>query len=165
MKMNNRHAFSLVEVCIALGVVSFSLIAVLGLIPVGLQTSKTATDQTAAASIMAAIHSDLRTMTSPSMSTTQRYHLAIPATGGTSTIQTLFFPGGSDPISAPNVAPPANASPLYRATVYLTAPSTPGAPTVGRVQITWPALADLSPGTAPLAYSGSMDAPVGLIRN
>src|SRR5262249_5690344 len=62
-------AFSLVEVTLALGIAAFCLIAVFGLIPVGVQTTRNATSQTAATNIMAAVVADLRaTPTSSSTS-------------------------------------------------------------------------------------------------
>ena len=54
------NAFSLVEVTLALGVAGFCLIAAFGLIPIGVQTNRNATSQTAAANIMAAVVADLR---------------------------------------------------------------------------------------------------------
>jgi len=54
------HAFSLVEVTLALGVAAFCLIAVFGLIPVGLQTNRNSTSQTAATNIIAFVVADLR---------------------------------------------------------------------------------------------------------
>lgn len=45
------HAFSLVEVVIALGIISFGLLAVIGLMPVGLNTMRDAMDDTAEALI------------------------------------------------------------------------------------------------------------------
>ena len=56
----NVGAFSLVEVTLALGVAAFCLLAVFGLVPVGVQTNRNATSQTAAANIMAAVIADLR---------------------------------------------------------------------------------------------------------
>jgi Tfp pilus assembly protein PilV len=46
--MKRRAAFSLVEVVIALGIVSFAIVAILGLIPTGLQTSHSSQDETRA---------------------------------------------------------------------------------------------------------------------
>jgi uncharacterized protein (TIGR02598 family) len=62
MKRCSRRApaFSLVEVTLALGIAAFCLIAVIGIIPVGVQTNRNATSQTAATNIMAAVVSDLR---------------------------------------------------------------------------------------------------------
>jgi uncharacterized protein (TIGR02598 family) len=54
------HAFSLVELTLALGVAAFCLIAAFGLMPVGVQTNRNATSQTAAANFMAAVVADLR---------------------------------------------------------------------------------------------------------
>src|SRR5438093_10988178 len=54
------HAFSLVEVTLALGVAAFCLIAVFGLMPVGLQTNRNATSQTAPTNIIAFVVADLR---------------------------------------------------------------------------------------------------------
>jgi len=55
-------AFSLVEVTLALGIAVFCLIAVFGLMPVGVQTNRNATSQTAAGNIISAVVADLRTM-------------------------------------------------------------------------------------------------------
>ena len=54
------HAFSLVEVTLALGVAAFCLLAVFGLIPVGLQTNRNSTSQTGATNIIADVVADLR---------------------------------------------------------------------------------------------------------
>ena len=53
-------AFSLVEVTLALGIAAFCLIAVFGIMPVGVQTNRNATSQTPRLNIMAAVVADLR---------------------------------------------------------------------------------------------------------
>lgn len=45
---SHRSAFSLVEVVLALGVVSFAIVAILGILPTGLQTGKSSQDETRA---------------------------------------------------------------------------------------------------------------------
>jgi uncharacterized protein (TIGR02598 family) len=50
-----KDSFSLIELTLALGVVSFCLIAVFGLLPVGIQTSQEAISETASASILSAV--------------------------------------------------------------------------------------------------------------
>ncbi len=55
-------AFSLIEVTLALGIAAFCLIAVFGLMPVGVQTTRNASSQTAATNIMAAVVADLRAL-------------------------------------------------------------------------------------------------------
>ena len=64
-------AFSLVELVLALGVAAFCLIAVFGLIPVGVQTNRNATSQTAATNIITAIVADLRTTPTAATSSPQ----------------------------------------------------------------------------------------------
>lgn len=60
MKKQGASGFSLIEVTLALGVAAFCLIAVFGLMPVGVQTNRNATSQTAATNIIAAVVADLR---------------------------------------------------------------------------------------------------------
>ena len=71
--------FSLTEVVIALGVVTFSLLAIVGMLPVGLQAVKNANEQAAAAEVLQRIAEALRR--APAVS---------PATAAASTYQTVF---------------------------------------------------------------------------
>jgi len=59
------HAFSLVELTLALGVAAFCLIGVFGLMPLGVQANRNATSQSLAANIMAAVVADLRAASKP----------------------------------------------------------------------------------------------------
>jgi uncharacterized protein (TIGR02598 family) len=54
-----RSAFSLVEVVLALGVISFAILAILGVFPVGLSTGHSAQDETRAPQIAQMILSSL----------------------------------------------------------------------------------------------------------
>jgi len=67
-----QAAFSLVELTLALGVAAFCLIAVLGLVPVGVQTNRNATSQTTATNILSSVVSDMRA-TLPTASTSTKY--------------------------------------------------------------------------------------------
>ena len=59
--MNNHHsAFSLVEVTLALGVAAFCLLAIFGLLPVGLSANQATVQQTGAANLVAMVEADLR---------------------------------------------------------------------------------------------------------
>ncbi len=49
MTVSRRRAFSLIEVVLALGIVSFALVAILGLMSVGLDSSRDSIDDTAVA--------------------------------------------------------------------------------------------------------------------
>jgi uncharacterized protein (TIGR02598 family) len=71
MKRRSNCAFSLVEVTLALGIAAFCLIAIFGLMPVGVQTNRNATSQTAATSITAAVVADLRATPKANTTSTQ----------------------------------------------------------------------------------------------
>jgi uncharacterized protein (TIGR02598 family) len=87
-------AFSLVEVTLALGIAAFCLIAVFGLMPMGVQTNRNATSQTAAANIMAAVVADLRATPKAATQSTQ-----FRITFGTNT--TLYFDGSGQFATSP----------------------------------------------------------------
>ncbi len=91
-------AFSLVEVTLALGIAAFCLIAVFGLIPVGVQTNRNATSQTAATNIMAAVIADLRATpkcTTPSAAISHRIRQPVTSLVARSRLchSNLTFPG------------------------------------------------------------------------
>jgi len=135
------HAFSLVEVTLALGVAAFCLLAVFGLMPIGVQTNRNATSQTAAANIMASVLADIRTTAkaTPSATPSPLYNISVPARGDSNaTPQTLYFDGtGQFTISL-------GANSRYQLNVTFPANPDPGAfkPTYVAVKVTWPAAAD-----------------------
>jgi uncharacterized protein (TIGR02598 family) len=77
------HAFSLVEVTLAIGIAAFCLVALFGLMPVGVQANRNATSQTAATNIVAAVVADLRA--TPTANTSSQFCISF----GTPT--TLYF--------------------------------------------------------------------------
>jgi uncharacterized protein (TIGR02598 family) len=149
-------AFSLVEVTLALGIAAFCLIAVIGLIPVGVQTNRNATSQTAATNIMAAVVSDLRATPKTSTTSTQ-FSISVPidARNGVAPTcqsctdcwnaqtQTFYFDSQAQAVSAGNGR--------YRLSVTsvqnLTATAAGGAVFMA-LKITWPAAADPCSSTA-----------------
>jgi type II secretory pathway pseudopilin PulG len=141
MKGHVTSAFSLVEVTLALGIAAFCLIAVFGLMPVGLQTNRNAKSQTRATNLMAAVMSDLRA--TPSIKTTS-LQFCIPLT--TSTTTTLYFDsegrcssnlaGSTSPCGVAWVPP---LETRYR--VNITLPLT-GKLTYADLKVTWPAPVD-----------------------
>jgi uncharacterized protein (TIGR02598 family) len=85
-KTTAEAAFSLPELTIALGVAAFCLIALFGLMPVGMQTNRNATSQTAATNIAAAVIADLRA--TPTFNTTStQFGITFGAN------RTLYFDG------------------------------------------------------------------------
>lgn len=74
------RAFSLVEVVMAIGILSFCLVALIGLVPVGLKQESLLIRRTSAMQAMSAVEADLRTMTKAGAS--PLYQISIPDSGG-----------------------------------------------------------------------------------
>ena len=152
---HGARGFSLVELTVALGVTAFCLIAVFGLIPVGVQTNRNATSQTAATNIMALAVADLRATGSagnspmfafivPSDPTTSPQFLPpdfVPCSGGqtSSTSQIRYIDNQGQSSST------FSSTSRYRLIVTFvkntTATSTTGA-TYAHLKVTWPAAID-----------------------
>ncbi len=88
---HRMRGFSLVELTLAIGVAAFCLIAVFGLIPVGVQTNRNSTSETQATTIIALAIADLR-------ATQIGAQFGSPMYG--------FFPIPTDPTSPPQFVAP-----------------------------------------------------------
>jgi uncharacterized protein (TIGR02598 family) len=161
-------AFSLVEVAIALGIVGFAFVAIMGLIPIGVNTNQTSSEQTAAAGLVTGIVADLRAAPvsiPPAASTSPRFQVPLPASG--SAQHTLFLREDGSAIGQVD----SNADPTqdlrYRATFFITAPTTVSqkTATIVRLLITWPAMADPQASTPPSKFNGSYEIVTALNRN
>ena len=128
----STSAFSLVELTLAIGIAAFCLIAVFGLMPVGVQTNRNATSQTAAASILSNVIADMRA--TPTNSTTSvQYGIAF----STNSTTRLYFDGQGQ------FATSLGANSRYRLTVTIpTNPAGPNAATFANLKVTWPAAVD-----------------------
>ncbi len=139
------NAFSLVEVTLALGVAGFCFIAVLGLLPVGVQTNQRAISQTAATGILSSVVTDLRA-TPKAATTSTAYGIALSAP------TTLYF--DSQGQFQPGVTSP-GANSRYRLVVTIpTNPAGLNAATFAYLRVTWPAV--INPVTAPPVGSSEM---------
>jgi len=134
-------AFSLVEVTLALGVAAFCMIAVFGLLPVGVQTNQRATSQTAATSIMANVIADLRaTPNPPSVNTSLQYQIRF----GTSKTSYFDSSGRCSTDSAGSIKPDGSSwsPPIQtRYQLNLTFAWTSGLTYGADLKVTWPAAA------------------------
>ena len=118
--------FTLVEVTIALGIASFCLLAVFGLLPAGINCNRASVEQTAAASLARAIVADLRA-TSHASNSSPQYAIPFPATSNS-----LYFAEDGTTGST---------SARYLATITIN----PAAPTAfANIRITWPASAPVA---------------------
>lgn len=140
-------AFSLVEVTLALGVAAFCLIAIFGLIPVGVQTNRNATSQTAAINIIAAVVADLRaTPKPPAINTSTQFGI----TFGTNPPPLYFDSAGQSSASL-------TSNSRYQLNVRFTWNS--GNAYGADVKVTWPAAA------TPANPAGSVETFAAFDRN
>ena len=124
MKKRVASAFSLVELTLALGIAAFCLMAVFGLMPVGVQTNRNAASQTTATNIIASVITDMRSTTS---STSPQYGITF------GTAKTLYFDGAGQFTTS------LGANSRYR--ISITFPSSPAGLSYADVKATWPAAA------------------------
>ena len=150
-RLRSVASFSLVELTLALGVAAFCLIAVFGLVPVGVQSNRNATSQTAATNILSSVASDIRG-SRPGGSQSAKYQ--INRGKGNPTTKCFDDQGGWTTVSGiTEVACPAN----YRYRLFVKIGSTFGGgsalyPAYAYLKVTWPAAA--SPTVKP---SGSVE--------
>ena len=169
--LSSKAGFSLAEVTLALGIAAFCLIAVFGLLPVGLTNNQNSTEQTTAANIVTAVVADLRS-TPATSGTSQMYQIPIPAAGSTATgPYHLYFDGGGAPdatASQSNPAPYVASSSIFRVSVAFAPPAVNAkTATPVRILVTWPAPAGgaMATGTWPAKFSGSFESVTFLNRN
>jgi len=140
-----RRAFTLVEVTMAIGIISFSLLALVGLLPQGLRMLKNANDRSAAAGALSRLTGAVR---NGNFDGVDRYRAAtytnlswrIGSTNLVEYTQLLNFSG--QPVAQ------ASDNPRQVARVELVPPANPIGIGRARVSIAWPAAAvwDVSSG-------------------
>jgi uncharacterized protein (TIGR02598 family) len=150
--MRSGSGFSLVEVTLALGIAAFCLLAVFGLLPVGLKTQYLAIEQTTATRIVSAVVADLRT-TPRTATTSSLFGITIPGNTASS-FSTFFFDSEGHASTA------LNTKSRHRLTITF-APNSVGSrgATFAHLLVTWPAVAGVADAT------GSSEAFVALDRN
>lgn len=131
------RAFSLVEVTIALGILAFGLVAMLGMLPTGLRLVKESADEATAANIAEAIQADIKSISADATETT-RYEipLSMANTG------TAFFTKEGKWIGNSGSDPDA----VYAAK-WAIRDRTSSSPPTAFVSVGWPALAAEPAGT------------------
>jgi uncharacterized protein (TIGR02598 family) len=155
-RTNHPCGFSLVEVTLALGVAGFCLIAIFGLLPLGISSNQAATEQIAAANLLTAVVTDLRaTANVPpkgSAQTSPAFGIALPAPGTPETLTTSFLSADGRRVSSASDA-------RYQLNVWITPPATGRTATAARLLITWPAPANVGKAL------GSVETFTALDRN
>lgn len=127
--------FSLVEVTMALGIMSFCLLAMLGMLPVGLSQERKSTDQLLALQALTAVATDFKATTT---NTTKLYEIKLPEVGTAAVPGSLVLDENLRKLSGSavkqyevtyEIEPPASAYSSYRMSlrVYKTSQSNPSA--------------------------------------
>jgi uncharacterized protein (TIGR02598 family) len=165
--MNHRSrassAFSLVEVVLALGVAAFCLIAVLGMLPVGLKTQQASVNQTKANAIISQIIDDLRAdvrLPPGQASKAEGEWVYLHARwAAVAKPDTLYFTNDGYQTGILNQSP-APSEAVFAATVkYLSPPTV--TTSMAKITVAWPAASvSINPGTQEVDLSnvtGSID--------
>lgn len=163
-----HQAFSLVEVALALGIAAIALVAIIGLIPIGLNTNQASSEQTAVAGLAAGIVADLQATpvaVPPVVKNSLRYQVPLPASGGAT--HTLFLREDGVLVGGIDTNADATQDARYRATIFITAPTAANqkTATLVRIQMSWPAMADPQAASLPTKFSGSYEVMTALNRN
>ena len=152
MTARARSGFSLIEVTLALGVAAFCLLAVFGLLPIGLKTQRFAIEQTAATRIVSATVSDLRS-TPRTATISSLFSISIPANTAPSSYTSYFDTEG-------HVSSAISAGSRYRLTITFTPNITGGrGATFAHLLVSWPAAASVTNA------NGTAETFVALDRN
>ena len=153
--MRGRHfsaaAFSLVELTLALGIAAFCLIAIVGLMPVGVQTTRNATSQTAATNFLSNVVSDIRASPKGQGATLQ-YGIR----RGKDNKTTVCFDGqGVSTTLTGNVPCPANSQFRIYVNIKRNSIGTSYLADYAYLKVTWPAAVD--PLSTTIKPSGSVE--------
>jgi len=139
MRPKSPAGFSLVEICIALGIAAFCLVAIFALLPIGLRGNLESSEETVATGILSQVASDLSACpaTSPrgQAATTKQFQIAIPAnpvTSETAMPPRYFNDSGYDGLAA-------GAQSHYRVDATFLTNSGSSAATMVYLKVSWPA--------------------------
>lgn len=135
---SSRSAFSLIEVTIALGIIAFGLIALLGLLPTGMNLARESRSESVGVNILSALAADLQR----EINTTNQTRLyQIPLSAGAS--GSTFFDEDGRWLGATSTANTPGA--VYAGTWAIRARSSTTPPNA-LVRVSWPAQAPQSSG-------------------
>ena len=136
MPQNPRTAFTLVEVAISIGILSFCVIAVVGLLPVGLKSVQNANEQAAASQVLGSIANSLRNPTGGNGTYTFSY-------AGRSA--SFALGGASNSLAWPDLTLEGNANANYRrlkAQLDFVPPANSSSTGTATISVAWPAASE-----------------------
>lgn len=152
--------FSLIEVALALGIVSFALLSVVALLPIGISTNRASAEEFHASNLLSFLSADLRN-TDPRLASAHAGNSALfglplpyqvsgagklvlnsqlsPVSSATAAVPAACTTGvdAADGLVAPGTLPP---SPYQVTVVYSVVPAVGNAPIQARLIVNWPCL-------------------------
>lgn len=150
------QGFSLVEVTLAIGIAGFCLIALFGMLPVGLKTNQAAVQQMLANGILTSVVSDLKTtpVTEPRGAATSspRFQIPLPAQNSAGSGTPLYFTEDGRLTTDQSQS-------MFRLTVTFLPNSGKRSASLANVKITWPSVASSDKA------SGGVETFVAMDRN
>ena len=141
MKHAVRHdaAFSMVEIVLALGVAAFALIAVMGMLPVGLKIQQASVNQTKANAVMSQcvdfLRADVRLPPGQAKKAEGGWENLNGHWQSSAVPDTLFFTNDGKQIQYGGTAPP---DAVFRATITYLFPPT-ATTSIAKIMVSWPA--------------------------
>lgn len=157
--MKNPRAFSLVEVTLALGVSSFCLVALLGLVPVGLKSNQFTREQAAALNVARSLLTDLQNVPANPAGSPGVHGVNVREAGeAADTVPQVIYFSETPSSSGAHFSATLDSGSRYRIAVTMTPPAAGqrGA-TMVHVRVAWPAAAETP--------SGSVETLTALDRN
>lgn len=158
LRHNARRGFSLVEVTIALGIASFCLLGIVGMLPVGLSSKRDSTASLLASGVVNSVVTDLHSLdSSTSATTTPAFKFDLANSG----VQTRFLDKDGQDVGT-SWQPDA----IYRLSVKLT-PPTAGERTAtkARIIVAWPAALDRVASQWPTKFTGALETVTAIDHN
>jgi len=132
---SDAKAFTLVEVVMAVGIVSFAILSMVALLPVGLENDQASSDEMLALNGIRSIAADLAT-TGTAATDSLRYSLALPNAVTSATNVELFLNDSETAVTL------ASGKALFRVNLsYYPAATSPQSPAAVLIQVKWPAYA------------------------
>ena len=132
-----RNGFSLVEVTVAMGIAAFTLVAIFGLLPVGMSSSEAAIHQTLATGLITSVLEDLRSTQSGAVES-DLYKIPLPTDStvppSTPFVRFVNEAGGVSAVSGPDS--------VFLMRITFVAAQHAAAPAQAILEVIWPAAAD-----------------------
>jgi uncharacterized protein (TIGR02598 family) len=139
LNKRSRGGFSMIEVTLALGIVSFAILTTLGLLAVGLDVNRDSVYNTEAASVAREVAADLQMMEdwSDTANLSPRFQIPAPPPSGSTAPETLYVTRAGSYLDGGSITDAERISALFRVDVSF-GPTSGALPPVIHILVSWP---------------------------